>query len=665
MSDLIRIKRGLKANLPALMQGEFGFCTDTEELFIGGTSGNILIAKKNQDQLNVKDFGAKGNGTTDDTTAFQLAIDTAISLGIKTIYIPSGTFFFAAASASLDPKTGDLTFKGNGYNNTIMLFNEGTGTTQSTQKELFENYQNIAKGSLEFVGIQFKGTFTSGGYVARGGACMALWYYPEINIHDCKFYDMSFMATWCEFIGKVKFVNNHVERIAADMCRFRSSSNVFVDNNYFKHCDDDAIALHQNAQLYQNGTIRESIIVSNNILEDVCGIKILGGREVSVHDNILRRVKESGIHVIGDTIEGANPMFGISIHNNQIYDSLSRAPFTSPISNVIVVQGLGQKGGSETSGVIPGQNASLSKTHTLPFPYRNKDYNVASNSLPPSYLVSIHNNIIAKTLYAGNYSDWGYGQAFSNTGFSNPAVSDINMRPGFGIYVEGNARNVRISENTISCVNIGIGFAAPTTNFGLNNIMVAENLVFDFDQMGVFMSAGSELNTDITFDGNSFDADPYHTHANRGATGGWSADGLPQAIRGDNLIGIKVMNNRFKNLCSPISSNYNAYWVYLNNIIRCDPTINGFNTGNKGVGNIFYGHGMWLHEIYGCDPTASDYMKQKNITIQVGLGMPTSGKYVVGHFVQNVNYGLAVHGWVRLNTGTGHAATDWKAIPIS
>ena len=43
MSNIIKIKRGLKANLPTLEVGEMGYCTDTNELFIGTSTGNELI----------------------------------------------------------------------------------------------------------------------------------------------------------------------------------------------------------------------------------------------------------------------------------------------------------------------------------------------------------------------------------------------------------------------------------------------------------------------------------------------------------------------------------------------------------------------------------------------------------------------------------------------
>jgi hypothetical protein len=43
MANTIKIKRGLKTNLPTLEVGEMGYCTDTNELFIGTSTGNVLV----------------------------------------------------------------------------------------------------------------------------------------------------------------------------------------------------------------------------------------------------------------------------------------------------------------------------------------------------------------------------------------------------------------------------------------------------------------------------------------------------------------------------------------------------------------------------------------------------------------------------------------------
>src|SRR5262245_59248490 len=47
------------------------------------------------DSFNVRDYGAKGDGTTDDTRAFQAALDAAAQAGGGTVTAPRGNYRFA------------------------------------------------------------------------------------------------------------------------------------------------------------------------------------------------------------------------------------------------------------------------------------------------------------------------------------------------------------------------------------------------------------------------------------------------------------------------------------------------------------------------------------------------------------------------------------------
>ena len=47
------------------------------------------------DIVSVLDFGAKGDGRTDDTAAFQRALDAATKTGGGTVHAPRGNYFFA------------------------------------------------------------------------------------------------------------------------------------------------------------------------------------------------------------------------------------------------------------------------------------------------------------------------------------------------------------------------------------------------------------------------------------------------------------------------------------------------------------------------------------------------------------------------------------------
>src|SRR5215467_11441399 len=58
----------------------------------GGTDGGVGAPY----WLNVKDFGATGDGSTDDTAAIQAAINAAIDQGGGTVYVPVGNYVITA-----------------------------------------------------------------------------------------------------------------------------------------------------------------------------------------------------------------------------------------------------------------------------------------------------------------------------------------------------------------------------------------------------------------------------------------------------------------------------------------------------------------------------------------------------------------------------------------
>ncbi|MBA1291394.1 glycoside hydrolase family 55 protein, partial [Pseudomonas japonica] len=74
--------------------------------------------------FNVKDFGAVGDGVTDDTAAIQATIDAAAAAGGGTVFVPTGTFI---VSAGEEPSDGCLMLKSN-------VYMEGAGAGLTTVK---------------------------------------------------------------------------------------------------------------------------------------------------------------------------------------------------------------------------------------------------------------------------------------------------------------------------------------------------------------------------------------------------------------------------------------------------------------------------------------------------------------------------------------------------
>jgi len=65
-------------------------------IFAVMTGGNgLAVPAATPDVYSVQDFGARGDGTNDDTAAFQKALDTAAQAGGGAVYAPRGNYFFA------------------------------------------------------------------------------------------------------------------------------------------------------------------------------------------------------------------------------------------------------------------------------------------------------------------------------------------------------------------------------------------------------------------------------------------------------------------------------------------------------------------------------------------------------------------------------------------
>lgn len=104
-----------------------------------GSTTNRAFNLKLKEYLSVGDFGATGDGTTDDTTAVQTAITEAISLG-KNLYFPAGQYLYTATAFTIYPT----------LNKSFIMFGEGLGSS------LKINANNIIFNVISSNNSQFK-----------------------------------------------------------------------------------------------------------------------------------------------------------------------------------------------------------------------------------------------------------------------------------------------------------------------------------------------------------------------------------------------------------------------------------------------------------------------------------------------------------------------------
>jgi len=166
----------------------------------GGTTSRLL-AERFADIVNVKDFGALGNGVANDRAAIQLAINKANASGGGIIFFPRGEYLVSTSSVAQDEGTcfnlvsgGNIRFLGCGSNasvvkpasNKLEIFAQNGASNLIFHSLGFDNSDN---GILQ---NQTKpGTYTvDGGIVGLGnGANAAIRQYggSNLTVLDCLF----------------------------------------------------------------------------------------------------------------------------------------------------------------------------------------------------------------------------------------------------------------------------------------------------------------------------------------------------------------------------------------------------------------------------------------------------------------------------------------------
>ena len=244
--------------------------------------------------VNVIDFGATGNGTTDDTTAIQAAVDYAASQGLA-LYFPSTNASYLVTAAITKNSLTKMTIFGDGYESKIVA----TGTSY--------NVFSFSSGSnIHVSGIHFDLSGLAGGNTWQGcgiymGACSAS------SVKDCFIYNgkrqgVVFQNTTDSEVSGNSVYNSSVDPAetetdwGAAFLLSDSSQRNRVVNNRIKNC-----GIGVNLQSITATTNTNHNLVSGNVIEDcyvyaVNAYKILDTDQADfniISNNIIKKVRGS------------------------------------------------------------------------------------------------------------------------------------------------------------------------------------------------------------------------------------------------------------------------------------------------------------------------------------------------------------------------------------
>lgn len=244
-----------------------------------------------QQKYNVMDFGALGDGKTNDAKAIQKAIDACASAGGGQVVVPGGHVFLAGP---FDLKSFvDLRVEGGAkilastdeklYTRSAFRENKGEGTIWIGGEKL-EQVSITGTGTLDGNGISFMGEELNDSYVLKPfnvidprPHLLTLVGCKKLNIDGVTFQNSAYWTVHLIGCNDVSISNitllNSIKIRNSDGIDIDHSKNVRINNCYIES-GDDCICLKNRREFEEYGAC-ENIVISNcTMTSSSCAIKI-------------------------------------------------------------------------------------------------------------------------------------------------------------------------------------------------------------------------------------------------------------------------------------------------------------------------------------------------------------------------------------------------------
>jgi hypothetical protein len=627
---------------------------------------------KARENVSVKDFGAVGDGVTDDSAAISAAVQAIASAGSGTLRIPKGRYLVKNNSTPIRIGSS-IRIVGDGKDESVILFNDSA----SSSRQDCIGVSSVGNWNIEFEAFGIQGDWGTGNYDQRSHL-VEIGTTGVVSVTNCKFTYGRYFALSVYQSETCRVTECEFGQMCADGASIRNCNMAIVSNNIFNQVNDDSIAVHSLDT--ESNPVNNSAVIEGNTIVDSQGIAVQGPKHISINANVLKRIQSRAIYVgqYGG-VEGDTGFVSVQITNNLVDTVFLGSEFSS-LSNAatqyICVEPIPP---TAVGGYYAGQrNGSGGVVSPYPYFYTN---NV--DTTPPaigSWFFNVMGNQILRTLQpVANYSVYGYGQRLGRSGPVDPAITSTTL----GLSASGCAaieffhhlQNGLIYGNNIYGTARGISFTASPGSAYVSwlNVCVENNSIANYIGSGcAVLGKGT-----VEIRGNTFNADPLNTSQYRGANGTWTfPSGHEQecnAVYLDNSGYALFQANTIKNVQSVIRMSSTAQAQWDRNTLYYFPNAEGFNTSNKGIG--YFDNIVALGEtnlvIEECNPNNSGFGEVLNICLNASDTLPSSGHYPYRHFVRNsvpnesgsTGSKYMVTGWVRLNFGNGHVLnTDWREL---
>jgi hypothetical protein len=463
----------------------------------GGTYAGTLInvnsstywSRIYDEYVNVKWFGAKGDGVTDDTSPIQLAINS-----FRNVFFPKGTYGTTSELSLLDNSNikgvnGNLSIvKALGTGNFNLFYGQNITNTNFSNLGFYGNNQAVSSGD----GQAIRCLLTTG----------ATKNWENIEIINCKF--DNFKGDYWINIYNTNLTYK-IDGVTIKACKFQS----YTGNSRNGSSTGVASACINISGLYGQVNYIENINVSNNFA-DANYIKSFlllfsGTKNIKIDGNIL---KSSGLSseisnesaayaIMAYDSSNVNVPRNITITNNQIIGVRSCGLYMAGATEILI-------DGNIISGQIDVVNTSLPKGAISLNGCNNIVVNgnilknnifginwVASEIVEPTNLIISNNKITNSTVnsirLAINYIETSNVQVVNNiiTGGSNSdaCIYVVSTMSGsiYRLVIDNN--NINTTENS----STGIRFVSSDNSYTFYDTYISNNII-KTSQQGIDVS---------------------------------------------------------------------------------------------------------------------------------------------------------------------------------
>ena len=279
--------------------------------------------------ISVKDFGATGNGSTDDSAAIRLAATAAtgkmlvfppgtykvvdgftLTGDYATLYGYGATIVYSCATGYVWVNPGDHSLGQVNYNHCIIMNG---------------NYQSVLGITVRCAGTVLRGQ--TGFALTAGNATPGAQTFG-LTVQDCLFVNIGSSATWFSNCADIKVTNNTIDSCLADGIHFTDGCfGIVCTNNIVRFCEDDHIAVVNDVVESGAPVLVGNCVVSNNVILGQAGlwgdgIDLIGVQVGVISNNVISGLVGAGIQV-GWVAADPDPTHGdnyLIIQGNNISD---------------------------------------------------------------------------------------------------------------------------------------------------------------------------------------------------------------------------------------------------------------------------------------------------------------------------------------------------------